>query len=92
MDFLASLGLTNVPEQQTRTSHNPEIVKALSDNSDIKLGFDSCCNCAAPLKVSNQDDVGCKVCRRVWYCSKECRREDAESCQLAQRTSRRANY
>mmetsp|Transcript_20985 Transcript_20985/g.31513 ORF Transcript_20985/g.31513 Transcript_20985/m.31513 type:complete len:487 (-) Transcript_20985:73-1533(-) len=52
---------------------------ALRSNPNIRLGFDACCNCATPLKGSNKDDVCCKVCRRVWYCSKECRREDAES-------------
>ncbi len=77
MDFLSTLNLHVLPEQQTRI--NNKISAALGSNPNIRLGFDACCNCAAPLKGSNKDDVCCKVCQRVWYCSKECRREDAES-------------
>ena len=71
MDLLASLHLDALPEQQTRTSR-PSVTEALTNNPDIKLGFDACCNCAA-RNVS----VQCKRCRRVAYCSNKCRMEDA---------------
>eukprot|EP00562_Extubocellulus_spinifer_P023005 CAMPEP_0178631766 /NCGR_PEP_ID=MMETSP0698-20121128/11184_1 /TAXON_ID=265572 /ORGANISM="Extubocellulus spinifer, Strain CCMP396" /LENGTH=448 /DNA_ID=CAMNT_0020271213 /DNA_START=20 /DNA_END=1366 /DNA_ORIENTATION=- len=71
MDLLASLHLDALPEQQTRTSR-PSVAKALTNNPDIKLGFDACCTCAAP-DVS----VKCKGCGRVSYCSNKCRKEDA---------------
>lgn len=65
MDLLASLQLEDLPEQQTRILINdPE--------SDLKLGFDSCCVCG---KLSTK--VECSSCSRVKYCSKECRRKDS---------------
>lgn len=66
-----------MPEQQTRI--NDKISAALETNPNIRLGFDACCNCAKPLKGSDKEDVCCKGCRQVWYCSKECRREDGEN-------------
>ena len=77
MDLLSSLNLHVLPEQQTRI--NDKISKSLQENPNIRLGFDACCNCAKPLKNSDKEDVCCKGCRRVWYCSKECRREDTKS-------------
>lgn len=76
MDFLSHLNLFVLPEQQTRI--NKEISQALEVNPDIRLGFDACCYCGTKLKESNKEDVCCKVCKRVWYCSKECRRKDAD--------------
>ena len=40
MDFLTSLGLEDLPEQQTR------IPKSFSGDADfdLKLGFDACCS------------------------------------------------
>lgn len=68
MDFLSSLGIDNVPEQQTRTSHNSDIMKALNSNPDIKLGFDACCYCG---KFETSEFISCQKCKRVLYCSKQ---------------------
>ncbi len=76
MDELAKLNLYELPEQQTRIC--PTVSEALQTNPDIRLGFDACCTCAAPLKLSDKIDKCCKICKRVWYCSKECRRQDSE--------------
>ncbi len=76
MDELAKLNLYELPEQQTRIC--PTVSEALQANPDIRLGFDTCCTCAAPLKLSDKIDKCCKICKRVWYCSKECRRQDSE--------------
>jgi len=35
------------------------------------------------LKLSDKSDTCCKTCKRVWYCSKECRRQDAEATSLS---------
>ena len=93
MDLLASLHLDVLPEQQTRTSH-PFVSAALESNHDIRLGFDACCHCAKPLQTSDatsSDSANksskekatkpcyCKGCRRVAYCSSECRAADAAS-------------
>lgn len=69
MDFLRSLNVEDVPEQQTRTSRLQEE----HPDFDLNLGFDSCCTCgkAAPT-------VSCEKCRRVKYCTEKCRLEDAE--------------
>jgi hypothetical protein len=76
MDFLESLNVPALPEQQTRISD--KVSSKLESNPNIRLGFDACCNCANKLELSSKTDVCCKGCRRVWYCSKECRREDAQ--------------
>ena len=93
MDLLASLHLDVLPEQQTRTSH-PSVAAALESNPDVRLGFDACCRCAKPLQISDaksSDSANksskekatkpcyCKGCRRVAYCSSECRTADAAS-------------
>merc|ERR1719223_47429 len=75
MDFLESLNVPALPEQQTRISD--KVSSKLESNPNIRLGFDACCSCAKKLELSSKVDVCCKGCRRVWYCSKECRREDA---------------
>ena len=71
MDFLSSLNLSDLPEQQTRTCH-PSINDALERDPMIRIGFDVCCHCA-------KDDVSilCKGCKRVRYCSMECMKADA---------------
>ena len=76
MDFLESLHVPALPEQQTRISD--KVSAQLESNPNIRLGFDACCNCAKKLQLSSKIDVCCKGCRRVWYCSKECRLEDAQ--------------
>ena len=90
MDLLASLHLDVLPEQQTRTSH-PSVSAALDSNPDIRLGFDHCCHCAKPLQSAADDESSkkksnagakpyyCKGCRRVAYCSPECRAADASA-------------
>jgi len=77
MDALADLNLFELPEQQTKISS--KVSKALKENPDIRLGFDHCCTCATPLTLSDKSDKTCKACKRVWYCSKECRRQDGEA-------------
>jgi hypothetical protein len=68
MDLLKSLHLEELPEQQTRTSHlaedHPEF--------DLNLGFDACCSCG-----KESPKVVCGSCRRILYCSKECREQDS---------------
>jgi hypothetical protein len=68
MDLLKSLNIDELPEQQTRSSHllqdHPEF--------DLQLGFDSCCYCG-----KKNPKVECPSCRRVKYCSRECRQKDA---------------
>ena len=68
MDLLASLGLPDVPEQQTRL---------LLDAPDaVSLGFDACCTCGTRLG-EQQEKHYCPHCRRVVYCSEQCRERDA---------------
>jgi hypothetical protein len=77
MDFLASLGLEELPEQQTRTAHLVE------DQPDfqLQLGFDACCVCGKALEESSSSVaavvVECRACKRVRYCSEACREQDA---------------
>ena len=70
MDFLASLNVDDLPEQQTRMLH------LLDEHPDfqLQLGFDACCNCGKP-----QTSIQCRNCRRVSYCSEQCRQEDANA-------------
>ena len=70
MDLLASLRIDDVPEEQTRAAH---LLDTLADNPNIRIGFNACAACASQEHVS----VECKGCRRVKYCSEECRKKDA---------------
>jgi hypothetical protein len=69
MDFLASLHLDELPEQQTRAAH---LSKALSKDAHLKLGFNCCCSCG---KITDKLVV-CPHCLRISYCSEACRIED----------------
>ena len=72
MDLLESLNVTDLPEQQTRTSH---LIEA-NPNFELKLGFDACCTCGSSL----QDiavTFNCRACQRISYCSDACREIDA---------------
>lgn len=68
MDFLRSLNLEDLPEQQTR------IAKVMESRPDFEssLGFDACAACGA-----NDPTVSCPNCRRIRYCSSACRQADA---------------
>lgn len=77
MDFLSSLGLTEVPEQQTRISHNKSIIQALNSNPSIQLGFDACCYCGK-LLTNKATIVSCPKCHRVSYCSEGCMMADTK--------------
>jgi len=69
MDFLASLNVEDLPEQQTRMLH---LLEAHPD-FQLRLGFDACCACGKDISTS----VACRNCHRVRYCSEQCRHEDA---------------
>mmetsp|Transcript_8962 Transcript_8962/g.21317 ORF Transcript_8962/g.21317 Transcript_8962/m.21317 type:complete len:397 (+) Transcript_8962:47-1237(+) len=70
MDILRSLGLEDVPEQQTRIglflSSGGELVE------DVKVGFDVCTVCG-----NKNPKVHCQACKRVKYCSDACRKKDS---------------
>ena len=70
MDLLASLHIDDLPEEQTRAAH---LVNTLAEDPDIRVGFNACATCASQEQVT----VECKGCRRVKYCSEECRKKDA---------------
>mmetsp|Transcript_16004 Transcript_16004/g.28888 ORF Transcript_16004/g.28888 Transcript_16004/m.28888 type:complete len:392 (-) Transcript_16004:954-2129(-) len=71
MDLLASLHLdSELPEQQTRISH---LADALAADTSIRLGFNSCCVCG-----KRDLSVECRNCRRVKYCSPQCRQADCD--------------
>ena len=70
MDLLASLRIDDLPEEQTRAAH---LVAALAKDPDIRVGFNACATCASQENVT----VECNGCCRVRYCSKECRKKDA---------------
>jgi hypothetical protein len=70
MDFLQSLNVDDLPEQQTRTSRLEE----QHPNFELKLGIDSCCTCG-----KSSPTVSCNKCHRIMYCSNECRRQDSDS-------------
>jgi len=55
MDLLSSLGLGNaLPEQSTRLSSHPGIVKALDNHgADVRIGFNHCLHCGASLPVAS---------------------------------------
>lgn len=69
MDILRSLGLEDVPEQQTRIglflSSGGELVE------DVQVGFDVCNVCGNP-----NPKIHCQACKRVKYCSDACRKKD----------------
>lgn len=69
MDFLASLNIDELPEQQTRVK---DLVEKHPD-FDLRLGFDACCTCGNKIDT----EVICPNCRRVSYCSEACRLQDA---------------
>ena len=69
MDFLVSLNLDELPEQQTRAAH---LSRKLANDPDLRLGFNCCCNCGKQ-KVAL---FSCSNCKRVSYCSDACREED----------------
>jgi len=78
MDFLASLNVEDLPEQQTRMLH------LLEEHPDfqLQLGFDACCACGKPVDVAataSSTVIQCRHCRRVNYCSEACRHEDANT-------------
>ncbi|KAL3764493.1 hypothetical protein ACHAW5_004756 [Stephanodiscus triporus] len=58
MDLLASLGLgTDLPEQSTRLTSHPGIIKALdNDDDDVRLGFNRCLRCGVRLSSSSSSD------------------------------------
>jgi len=68
MDFLASLHVEDLPEQQTRMLH---LLDAHPD-FQLQLGFDACCACGKA-----DPSLSCRNCQRVRYCSEECRQQDA---------------
>lgn len=75
MDFLDSLNVEELPEQQTRMLH------LLEEHPDfqLQLGFDACCSCGKPVAASPAAVIQCRHCRRVNYCSEACRDEDANA-------------
>ena len=98
MDFLLSLGIEDLPEQQTR------IPKSFSSdpNFDLKLGFDACCSSG---KVLTEKFVECNprwvedkllvrskvlgnsewlegLCRVMWYLFKFSKFSDSRWCTL----------
>lgn len=85
MDFLnQSLNLSTLPECQTRITD--AVSKVLELDPSIRLGVAeendmngvACTTCGKALSANTK--VVCKACRRVYYCSRECRRSD--SCNL----------
>jgi hypothetical protein len=70
MDFLASVNLEDLPEQQTRVLH------LMQDNPEfqLRLGYDACCTCGTAVGV---EAIRCRNCKRVKYCSEGCREQDA---------------
>jgi hypothetical protein len=69
MDFLATLNIDDLPEQQTRAAH---LSVKLSKDTTLRLGFNCCCNCGKKQAVL----ISCPNCNRVSYCSEQCRSED----------------
>ena len=74
MDFLKSLGVEDLPEQQTRTMH----IMARHPEFSLQLGFDACCTCGSPFTPSSTV-VDCPQCQRVSYCSDACRKQDSDA-------------
>lgn len=74
MDFLKSLGVEDLPEQQTRTVH----LMARHPEFAMQLGFDACCACGSTFTPSSTI-VDCPQCQRVSYCSEACRKQDADA-------------
>jgi hypothetical protein len=71
MDVLASLNVEELPEQQTRMMH---LMNEYPD-FQFKLGFDACCTCGKSFH--SLDTLLCTSCKRVKYCSEDCRQQDA---------------
>ena len=68
MDFLQSLNLEDLPEQQTCLSLLME-----QNVTDVpNLGVDACCSCGSP-----EVTLACPNCKRIKYCSESCRHQDA---------------
>jgi len=76
MDFLRSVGLEELPEQQTKMMHLME--QHPEEEFNLQLGFDACCTCGTPFQPSSTV-VDCPSCQRVSYCSEACRQQDAAS-------------
>lgn len=72
MDFLKSMGMEELPEQQTKTMH----IMARHPEFSLQLGFDACCACGNSFTPSSTI-VDCPQCQRVSYCSEACRKQDA---------------
>ena len=72
MDLLKSMGLEELPEQQTKTMH----IMARHPEFSQQLGFDACCTCGNSFTPSTTI-VDCPQCQRVSYCSELCRKQDA---------------
>lgn len=70
MDVLRSLGLEDVPEQQTRIGSFLASGGELVD--DVKVGFDVCIVCG-----KQNPKMHCQACKRVKYCSEACRKMDS---------------
>lgn len=60
MDLLSTLGLDSPPEQATRLTTHPGIIRTLDDIADARLGFTHCCNCGTELNGAVKV-VTCKV-------------------------------
>jgi len=73
MDFLASLHVEDLPEQQTRVTH----LMQLHGDTEFtgKVGLDCCGTCGVDL--SGNHKVSCSNCQRILYCSHECLQKDA---------------
>ena len=69
MDFLATLNLDELPEQQTRAAH---LSRKLAKDPELRLGFNCCCSCGKQEVALSL----CRNCKRVSYCSDACREED----------------
>lgn len=73
MDVLSSLNIDELPEQQTRMMH---LIKEYPD-FEFRLGFDACCTCGK--RFDSPAVVSCPGCKRVKYCSEDCRLQDTIS-------------
>jgi hypothetical protein len=74
MDFLTSLGVEDLPEQQTRLK---DVMARQSEDFQLNLGYDACLSCG--IELDHQNTICCRSCHRVNYCSEECRHLDSNS-------------
>lgn len=74
MDLLERLQLEDLPEQQTRTMH---LMNEMEEPPN-SLGFENCAHCGTKL-TSTATTFQCQNCRRISYCSEECRHQDANA-------------